>query len=334
MSIKYAIWRSENFDVRERGTYNYLLYSQYGIEPYILAEKEKIGTDSRNMQCLAGDDGAEHLVFGDKKDVFDYDIVQFTDGDIMLLDLPQELINKGKKVVVYCWTQPSFEQVFAKYGDNISYILTYDMVKFTPPPKSYAAIPPAVETEFFTFKQPRKDPTPLKVGWVGIIERAKGHQFVEKAVSQLADYGKNIELNLYGREDEHPLNHSAIKFHGVIGDRKQAPAAFKNADIYICTWSPFPPFHANAFYVTVIEALSTGLPVIAWRAGSSGEYIHDGENGYTIRTIEEMSNKIMRYYDNPDLIRQHSYASRLIALQKFSPEVVTAKTAKFLWGIK
>jgi glycosyltransferase involved in cell wall biosynthesis len=335
--MKYAIYRSENFDVRERGTYNYLLYSQYGIEPHILAEKEKMGTDIRNMQCLPGDDGAEHLIFGDKEDVSDYDIVQFTDGDLISSpELPEKLINSGTKVIAYCWTKPSFDQVRVKYGNKVSYILTYEM-SFTNVdgfhPSRYAIIPPAVETDFFRFKQPRKDPTPLKIGWVGIIERAKGHQFIEKIVSELADSNHKIELNLYGREDETPLKHEAIKFHGVIGDREKAPAAFQNADIYCCTWNPFKPFHADAFWVTVIEALSTGLPIIAWRAGSVEEYIVEGQNGFSVTNIEGMRDAILKYYDNPELIWKHAYNSRIRALQRFSPEVVTAKTARFIRSI-
>src|SRR3972149_1601901 len=106
--LKYGIYRKENFDVRERGTYNVFHYSIYKIMPYILAEKEKVGTDPRNMQCLE----AQTLYFGDKQDVYDHDIVEFVDGEIHTLDLPTDLIKRGKKVVCRIWTAPEFKKVW------------------------------------------------------------------------------------------------------------------------------------------------------------------------------------------------------------------------------
>src|SRR2546426_7915019 len=107
--LRYGVYRKENFDVRERGTYNPRFYSQYGIEPRILAELNKVGTDPRNMQCLPG--GNEQLFFGKKEDVFDYDIVEFFDGERHTIDLPWELIKKGKKVVCRIWTKPEYKKV-------------------------------------------------------------------------------------------------------------------------------------------------------------------------------------------------------------------------------
>src|SRR5205807_2677988 len=99
--LKYGIYRKENFDIRERGTYYRHLYSQYDIRSVILAERQKVGTDPRNMQCI----DSPYLSYGDKSDVFDYDIVEFVDGEIHTIDLPWELIKKGKKVVCRIWTK-------------------------------------------------------------------------------------------------------------------------------------------------------------------------------------------------------------------------------------
>src|SRR5438445_5830151 len=107
-------------------------------------------------------------------------------------------------------------------------------------PHSYTVIPPAVEPNFFSFRFPRDKPESLKIGYLGILTYWKGHQFIEKIVADLADSGANIELHMYGRKDEEPLNHPAIKYHGLITDRNEVPKAFQSFDIYSCPWA-LPP---------------------------------------------------------------------------------------------
>src|SRR5437660_1426750 len=155
MVLKYGIYRKENFDIRERGTYYRHLYSQYDIRSVILAERQKVGTDPRNMQCI----DSPYLSYGDKSDVFDYDIVEFVDG----------------------------------------------------------------------------------------------------------------EIHMFGREDEKPVDHPAIKYHGLITDRNEVPKAFQSFDCYAQPWNP--KTEPEAYYVVNGEAISCGLPIVAFNCGSNREFI-------------------------------------------------------------
>ncbi len=50
----------------------------------------------------------------------------------------------------------------------------------------------------------------------------------------------------------------------------------------------FPIDWPEPFGLTMIEAMATGTPVIAWRHGSVPEVIIDGETGYICDSIDEM----------------------------------------------
>jgi len=295
-----------------------------------LAELNKVGTDPRNMQMMPAD-GYAHI-FGKKEDVFNYDIIEFVDGEIHTIDLPWELIKKGKKVVCRIWTKPEYKKVYDTYADNISYLFSWNMPAPLVQPHSYTVIPNAVETDFFGFRQPNPNPKPLKIGYLGILVYWKGHQFIERIVADLVDNKKaDVELHMFGREDEKPIDHPAIKYHGLITDRNEVPKAFQSFDIYSLPWNP--KTEPDAYWVVGGESISCGLPVVSFNCGSAREFIDSGKNGYMANSLEDMANKLMIYTD-PKTLQEHSYHSRVKALHKFHPEVISAQMAKFLHSIK
>lgn len=74
--------------------------------------------------------------------------------------------------------------------------------------------------------------------------------------------------------------------------------------------------------VSIMEALSFGIPIVATDVGSSRETISDGENGILLRSDfsdEELTSAIIEYAKHSDKIRkQQSAASRRIWENKFS----------------
>jgi glycosyltransferase involved in cell wall biosynthesis len=94
-----------------------------------------------------------------------------------------------------------------------------------------------------------------------------------------------------------------------------------------------PKNEPDSFRVVTAEAISCGLPVIAFDCPASREFVDYGENGFLVQNIEEMEAAILRYYKNPEIIRKHGLQSRIKALEKLSPEVITTKMAKFLHSL-
>lgn len=54
----------------------------------------------------------------------------------------------------------------------------------------------------------------------------------------------------------------------------------------------FPTQTQEAFGISMIEAMSCGTPVIGWSSGSIPEVVQDGETGYVVKTVVNMSRAI------------------------------------------
>ena len=87
---------------------------------------------------------------------------------------------------------------------------------------------------------------------------------------------------LYFEEEIEPLlDHPMIEFIGEINDGQKA-AFLGNARALL-----FPIDWREPFGLVMIEAMSAGTPVIAWRNGSVAEVIDDGQSGFIVDSMEE-----------------------------------------------
>ena len=73
-----------------------------------------------------------------------------------------------------------------------------------------------------------------------------------------------------------------------------------------------PSFEEEAFGLVNVEAMATGVPVVATRAGGMPELIVDGETGYLVspdRIAEDIAEKVDALLANPETIRAMGEAS-------------------------
>ncbi len=77
------------------------------------------------------------------------------------------------------------------------------------------------------------------------------------------------------------LDHPLIEFIGEIDDQQKG-AFLGNARALL-----FPIDWPEPFGLVMIEAMSVGTPVIAWRAGSVPEIITEGVSGFMVSSIDE-----------------------------------------------
>ena len=75
--------------------------------------------------------------------------------------------------------------------------------------------------------------------------------------------------------------------------RERLPAIYSAADILVF------PSKFDTFSCTILESISCGLPVIAYKTKGPKDIIKDGVCGFLVSTEEQMSEKIINYLDNP-----------------------------------
>ena len=71
------------------------------------------------------------------------------------------------------------------------------------------------------------------------------------------------------------------------------PALFRASDILLL------PSRFDTFSCVVLEALSCGLPVVAYNTKGPKDILEDSVNGYLVETDEEMAGKVVRFFIDP-----------------------------------
>jgi glycosyltransferase involved in cell wall biosynthesis len=120
---------------------------------------------------------------------------------------------------------------------------------------------------------------------IGIIARLiqrKGHIILFKSVQKLREK-YNLEIHVIGDGPNRESLERAVRemgLHNAVifwGDRRDIPERMRELDIFV-----LPSFY-EGFPVTILEALSSGVPVIASAVDGIPEIIEDGANGLMVR---------------------------------------------------
>jgi sugar transferase (PEP-CTERM/EpsH1 system associated) len=107
------------------------------------------------------------------------------------------------------------------------------------------------------------------------------------------------------------------------GARSDVPDIMRALDVFVL------PSLAEGISNTILEAMATGLPIVATRVGGNGELIEEGVTGTLVPSMNggAMARAMLRYASRPDVARLHGHASRARAERCFSLETMIGKYA-------
>jgi glycosyltransferase involved in cell wall biosynthesis len=111
-----------------------------------------------------------------------------------------------------------------------------------------------------------------------------------------------------------------IVFTGYYPDRK-LPRLYQAADVFA-----FSTFYENLPFA-VLEALSTGLPVVTTSVGGIPEMIDDGKNGFLVEPFNsrELSDRILYYLEHPGAASEMSFMARKVIEERFDWRLIVKK---------
>jgi glycosyltransferase involved in cell wall biosynthesis len=114
-----------------------------------------------------------------------------------------------------------------------------------------------------------------------------------------------------------------IIFTGYFPDKK-LPKLYQAADVF--AFSTFYEHHPFA----VLEALSTGLPVVTTNVGGIPETIDDGKNGFTCEPFnaKQFSDRILRLLEHPSEASEMGLLARKTIEDRFDWRLVVKKVLK------
>lgn len=150
---------------------------------------------------------------------------------------------------------------------------------------------------------------PLRLGFVGRIDHAKGVHVLLKAMQQVGAEGK-VELHIHGDATRphdlaaweaalQQLGHAPwLHLHGAFA-REAVETVYASIDVLV-----LPAICQEAFGLVVAEALSAGRPVITTHCGGPAEQVRDGLDGWLVSPNDAVALEqiIHRLAESPELV--------------------------------
>jgi glycosyltransferase involved in cell wall biosynthesis len=158
------------------------------------------------------------------------------------------------------------------------------------------------------------------VGYIGRLAAEKGISCLLQAVQRLARQGRSLDLLIAGDgEHAHALREEtarlglAAQVH-FLGKRRDTPALYAAMDAFVL------PSFKEAFPIVVLEALASGVAVIATRVGDIPYILDDGGCGWLVDPgdVPGLAAAIRQATDAGEAAEKRLLAGRRRVLERFS----------------
>lgn len=156
----------------------------------------------------------------------------------------------------------------------------------------------------------------------------KGHLYLIQAAPEILARIPNAHFVFAGSPDERAALDSEIGRLGLtsafslLGFRSDAARLLHASDVFVL------PSLAEGFSLSLIEALASGLPVVATRVGGAPEVIKDGGNGFLVEPANGagLAQAVSRALTLDDPERTRLQQAALDTARNFSAEAMATKT--------
>ena len=166
----------------------------------------------------------------------------------------------------------------------------------------------------------------VAVGTVGRLDPVKDHLGLIRAfVEGLADCHATL-LIVGDGPMRRELDRLVADLHAgdcvrLLGERPDVPLVLQGLDLFVL------PSIGEGMANAILEAMATGLPVVATRVGGNPELVDDGATGALIpaRSMPDLAAAMKRYVTSPDLRARHGEAGRARSLKEFTLERMVSR---------
>ena len=280
----------------------YCLFRRF--KPYLVHSYNLATLEYQVIAALAGVKYRIHAEHG--RDIYDLD------GSNKKYQLLRKLVNP----FVHQWIPVS--QELASWLVNTVKI----------PKNKVKRIYNGIDTQKFHPEHTHTD-TLFKIITVGRLAPVKDQLTLIKAIQLLVnrepERRKNLHLNIVGDGEleshltAHTVDNQLQDCVSLSGGSNNVDQLLREADLFVL------PSLAEGIALTVLEAMASGLPVIATNVGGNPELITPGANGQMVNSgnAVEIADTICKYMDNRDLGPTQGKAARHKVETHFSLNAMT-----------
>jgi len=131
--------------------------------------------------------------------------------------------------------------------------------------------------------------------YTGRISKEKGVFELPEIIRMIRSVFPEVQLVIAGTGPAEEELKKALPEAFFLGwvEREYLPSLYMASDILLL------PSRFDTFSCVVLEALSCGLPVIAYNTKGPKDILEDRVNGYLVETDEEMAGRVVEFFLNP-----------------------------------
>jgi glycosyltransferase involved in cell wall biosynthesis len=171
------------------------------------------------------------------------------------------------------------------------------------------------------------EPGSIVITCVAELHPRKGHKYLIEAFLRLQKEIPMLHLVLVGTG---PIENELKKRYGTnpnihfFGWRRDIPQILKASDLFVL------PSLREAFGLSVVEAMASGVPVIATDNGGTKDIIENGKSGLLVPPgdSESLLRAIKTLLDNPGQRRDMAKSGQERAKTHFTAELMAKRTAE------
>lgn len=160
----------------------------------------------------------------------------------------------------------------------------------------------------------------LVIGCVANLRKEKGHKYLIKAAKKVVDKIPNCIFLLVGdgklRKDlEKQIEELNLKKNILfLGSRKDIPNLMKAMDVFVL------PSISEGFGIVLVEAMASGVPVVATKVGGIPEIVVENKTGYLVnpKDSSNLTNKMTELLKSSSLRKRFSSTGIKRAKNKFT----------------
>jgi len=204
------------------------------------------------------------------------------------------------------------------------------------PPERMVDLPVGIDPDRFLFRERGQVAGDLHIVMVARLVPEKGIALAIEALALLRDTA--VRMTVVGdgpcREEMQALARrlevaERIDWRGA-GTPADVAAALAAGDIFLLS------SEAEALPVCIMEAMASGLPVVATNVGGVREMIEDGRTGILVppRDAGAIMTAVRRLQADPDLCRMLSGAGRALVEERFDQKALVRRLAGLYQRLK
>ncbi len=199
-----------------------------------------------------------------------------------------------------------------------------------------------VDTDVFRFRsgetRHEKEGKPFMILCVGTLHEVKGQSYLIEACSKLSENGIDFECHFVGDgPDKATLVELAvqagiskkIRFHGSQKQERIAQL-LQDADVLAAPSVPTRDGRREGIPVVLIEAMSSGVPIIASNISGIPELVLNEDTGLLVppRDADALAKALERYYRDPVMRKHLGHSGRENVIGEFDLYKNAAKLAQ------